>query len=160
MSFFTVRFITVSSSPSSTPVRRARSLLRSTTCTFSTMFEGRFLDAICGSSLKNSLPSTSILVIDFPPEVMEPSDATSTPGSFLRRSSTVALGLVWKEPALNSSVSCLATTAAFTAVTTASFSVTALSESLMSPRSALESDEGSDALLRTLSIPVMETITA
>ena len=91
---FIVRLITVSSSPSSTPVKRARSDFRSTTCSFSMMSTGRFLVATLGSSEKNSLPSTNILVISFPAWVIFPSLSTSTPGSFFNKSSTTELGCV------------------------------------------------------------------
>jgi len=47
-----------------------------------------------GSSEKNSLPSTNILVISFPAWVIFPSLSTSTPGSFFNKSSTTELGCV------------------------------------------------------------------
>lgn len=62
---------------------------------------------------------------------------------------------VLNDPALNSIVSCFATTAAFTAVTTASFSVMALSCSVMLPRSIFWSGSFILMLRLTSSIPVM-----
>ncbi len=106
---------------------RARSLLRSTTCTLSIMDEGRFLVAACGSSPKNSLPSTRILVIVFPPEEIEPSLPTVTPGRRFSRSPTVAFTAVWYESALYSRVSSLAMTAVLTPRTTTSASIVASS---------------------------------
>ena len=94
MPSFTVRFITVSSSPSSTPEKRASSDLRSTTWIFSTMLAGRFFEATLGSSVKNSSPSIRIFVTSFPCTVIFPSSSTSTPGNFLNMSSTTALGCV------------------------------------------------------------------
>ena len=82
---------TVSSSPSSMPVNSACSDFLSTTLTRSMMLAGRFLLAIEGSSRKNCLPSIWILLIVLPLAVMEPSELTSTPGSFLSRSSSTSL---------------------------------------------------------------------
>ena len=129
MPFFTVRFITVSSSPSSTPVIRARSLFRFTTCSFSTMFTGRFREATVGSSLKNSLPSTSILLISCPLAVILPSLLTSTPGRRFSRSSTTALGCVLYDSAANSTVSSITFIGVRMPVTVASFKAMALSAS-------------------------------
>ena len=130
MFFFTVRLMTVSSSPSSTPVMRARSLLRSTTCSFSTILTGRLREATVGSSLKNSLPSTRILLTSLPLAVILPSELTSTPGRRLSRSSTTALGCVLYDSAENSTVSSITFIGVRIPVTVASLRAMALSERL------------------------------
>ena len=56
----------ISSSPSSIPVRRAKSDLRSYAFSFSTISTGRFFNAAFGSSEKNSFPSTRIFFTSFP----------------------------------------------------------------------------------------------
>ena len=84
---FTVRLITVSSSPSSKPVIIAMSLFLSSTCSLSIIWAGRFFEATFGSSEKNSLPSTITFFTSLPFTVIFPSLSTSTPGIFFKRSS-------------------------------------------------------------------------
>ena len=84
---FTVRLMTVSSSPSSKPVIWAISLFLSSTCNLSIILAGRFLEATFGSSEKNSFPSTITFFTSFPLTVILPSLSTSTPGIFFNKSS-------------------------------------------------------------------------
>ena len=82
------------------PVNSAMSDSLSYTSTFSTASAGRFWVAIVGSPPKNSFPSTRTFSTSSPCAVIDPSFSTSMPGSWRRRSSTVALGRVRKASAL------------------------------------------------------------
>ena len=73
--------------------------------TLSILFAPRFLVAIVGSLPKNSSPSTKTLFTSLPWELMLPFLSTSTPGSFLSKSSTTALAFVLKESAKKTKVS-------------------------------------------------------
>ena len=117
LSFFTFKFIAVSSVPSSIPVNMAWSDLRSYTCILSIASAGKFLVAILGSPVKNSFPFTNTLVTVFPFTVIPPDLSTSMPGIFFNKSSTTALGGVLKFSALNSIESPLITTGGLRAVT-------------------------------------------
>ena len=109
MPFWMERSMTVSSWPASMPVNWAWSDFFWTTFTLSTILAGIFLEANCGSSRKNVLPSIVILLIVCPFAVTEPSEPTSTPGSFLSKSSSMSLSVVLNEVALYSIVSFLMT---------------------------------------------------
>ena len=104
---WTERSRTVSSLPSSMPVNSACSDFFWTTFSFSIIFAGRFLDASWGSSKKKVLPSMVILEMVSPFAVTVPSSATSTPGSFFRRSSSMSVSVVLKDDAVYSIVSFL-----------------------------------------------------
>ena len=83
--------------------------------------------------MKNVFPSTMIFVIDSPLAVMDPSELTSTPGSFLRRSSSISLSDVLKEDAVYSMVSFFTTIGFPTAETLAASRVSTSSFSLITP---------------------------
>ncbi len=100
LSFFNLRLIVFSLLPSSKPVICAWSLNLSYTCTLSIASAGKFFVAILGSLPKNSFPSTKTFCTFSPCAFTVPSFSTFTPGSFFKRSSTLALGWVLKEPAL------------------------------------------------------------
>ena len=134
MPFWTERSMIVSSSPSSMPVNSACSDFFLTTFTFSTSFAGMLLEASWGSSRKNVLPSMVILVMVSPLEVMEPSSATSMPGSFFSRSTSMLSSLILKEEALYSTVSFLMTMGLPTAETEAASRTSWSSSILMTPR--------------------------
>ncbi len=105
LSSFNSMLIVFSSLPSSIPENSENSDFLSKTCTLSTASAAKFLVAICGSSPKNSFPSTSTLLTSSPCALMLPSRSTSTPGNFFSKSSTTALGWVLKAKALYSMVS-------------------------------------------------------
>ena len=130
-----LRSMTVSSSPSSIPVNIAWSDFFSTTFTFSIILAGIFFDASCGSSRKNVFPSIVIFLIVSPLAVIEPSDPTSTPGSFFRSCSSMSFSEVLKEEALYSTVSLLIMIGLPTSVTLAASRTSASSAILMTPRS-------------------------
>ena len=117
------RSITFSSSPSSMPVNSACSLFLFMTFSLLIILAGMFFEASWGSSRKKVLPSIVILVMDSPFTVMEPSSPTSTPGSFLRRSSSMSFSVVLKELALYSRVSFFTTMGLPTADTLAASSI-------------------------------------
>ena len=129
------RSMMVSSSPSSIPVNFAWSDFFSTTFTFSTSFAGMFFEASCGSSRKKVFPSMVIFLIVSPLAVMEPSDPTSTPGSFFRSCSSISLSDVLKEEAVYSIVSFFTMIGLPTAETLAASRTLTSSAILMVPRS-------------------------
>ncbi len=129
--------MTVSSLPSSMPVNIAWSDFFSTTFTFWIIFAGMFFDASDGSSRKNVLPSMVIFEIVCPLAVIEPSSETSTPGSFLRSSSSMSLSEVLNEEALYSMVSFFTTIGFPTAVTCAASSISMSAAIFTSPKSTL-----------------------
>ena len=119
--FFTVRSSTVSSSPSSIPVTRAKSLLRSYALSLSIMLVGMFFMAALASSKKNSLPSTRILFTFLPLMVTPPFSSTCAPGSFFTRSSSTEPSGTRYASALYTMESPLTCTFATLAVTVTSF---------------------------------------
>ena len=129
------RSMTVSSSPSSIPVNIAWSDFFSTTFTFSISFAGMFLDASCGSSRKNVFPSIVIFLMVSPFAVIDPSASTSTPGSFLRSSSSMSLSEVLNEDAVYSIVSFFTMIGFPTADTLAASRTSTSSVIFTSPRS-------------------------
>ena len=131
---FMLKSITVSSFPSLIPVNSACSDFFSRTLTLLMILAGMFLDASCGSSRKNVLPSMVIFDMVSPLAVMLPSESTSTPGSFFSKSSSMSLSVVLNEEAEYSIVSFLITTGLATAVTTAPSSRLGSSSILNFPR--------------------------
>ena len=131
------RSITVSSFPSSMPVNIAWSDFFSTTFTFWIIFAGIFFDASDGSSRKNVLPSIVIFDMVWPFAVIDPSSETSTPGSFLRSSSSISLSEVLNEEALYSIVSFFTTIGFPTAVTFAASRTSISSDIFTSPKSTV-----------------------
>ncbi len=125
--------------PSSKPVSCAWSLSLSYTCTLSIASAGKFFVAILGSLPKNSLPSTNTFCTFSPCAFTVPSLSTFTPGSFFKRSSTLALGCVLNEPALYCTVSPIRVTGGASAFTTTSSRIFALSSIAMVPRSFFSS---------------------
>ena len=131
----TERSMTVSSSPSSMPVNCDSSDFSWIILRRLTIFAGMFLEASWGSSRKKSLPSILIFDMVSPFAVMLPSSETSTPGSFLSRSSSMSLSVVLNDEAVYSTVSFFTITGFPTADTDAASSTVASSDSFMVPRS-------------------------
>ena len=133
ISFFTERSRIISSSPSSIPVRRARSDFRSYAFNFSTISTGRFFNAACGSSEKNSLPSTNIFFTSFPWIISLPSAVISPPGNCFTSSSSIEPSGVRKAEELYTVVSFSVTAIGALPVITVSSSINPSGARHMSP---------------------------
>ena len=134
---WTERSITVSSSPSSIPVNSACSDFFWMILSLLIILAGMFLEASWGSSRKKVLPSMVIFEMVSPLAVMEPSSETSTPGSFLSRSSSTSLSVVLNEVALYSTVSFFIITGLPMAATVAASSWVASGSNFTLPRSTV-----------------------
>ena len=118
-----------------TPEKAAASLSLFMTLILSTILAGRFFTAILGSLKKKVLPPTVILSIFSPPTVTLPSSATSIPGIFFSRSSSISLVPTRKAAALYSRVSPLTVIGSARAVIVAASMYSGFSSRLISPRS-------------------------
>ena len=101
------------------------------------MSAGRLSRVACMSRPKNSFPSTSTCVTGRPFRVYFPFSSTSTPGSFLTSSSTIAPSCTLNAPALYTRVSSLTVSSAVCPSTTASRIRAALSCRSTSPSISL-----------------------
>ena len=117
------------------PEPPASSFVLSMTLIFSTIFAGRFFNAAVGSLKKKVLPPTVILSIFSPFNVTVPSSATSMPGIFLIRSSSMAFSLTLNDAALNSMVSFFTTMGLPIADTVDASRNSAFSSIFITPRS-------------------------
>ncbi len=119
-SSFIVRFMVLFCPSLASPANASASVLVSVTCTFSIISFVRFRVVIVGSSPKKGFPFTKILFTGLPFTVICPSSSTSTPGSFLSKSSTLASFFVLNDFTLNSRVSFLMVMGALDFITTSS----------------------------------------
>ena len=129
--------MTVSRSPSSMPVNSACSDFFSTTFTFLTYLARMLRVATVGSFRKKVLPSMVMRLTSSPLTVTLPLSSTSTPGSFLSRSSSRSFSPIRCEAALYSMVSCLNSTALPAAETRAASSVCTSACIAIWPRSSV-----------------------